>query len=83
MEEEKEQEIEQEIENAYEDLPEGHNAELKEINQELEKIYPETPESPRKVANGELKQKISEICLKLINETPENIVDIAKSSHII
>lgn len=83
MEEEKGQEIEQGIEKAYEDLSEEDRKELKEIGEELEKIQPETPDSPRKVNDECLKKRIAKVCLKLINETPKNIVDIAKTSHII
>lgn len=65
---------------AFEDLEDEDKTELKEIGKILDEYWGK----PKiKVSDVKLKKRIAEICLKLINETPNDKTSIMETSYII
>ena len=65
---------------ALDELEESDKKEVKELETLLEK-YSKKPNI--RVENKEIKERIARICLKLINETPNDKVSIMETSYII
>lgn len=65
---------------AYEDLEESDKNELDLINKELEKIK---KNSNLPVTDKKLKKRIAKICLKLVEETPDDKTSIMETAYII
>lgn len=71
----------EDFERAYEDLSKSDKKELKEIGEDLENFRRQNPNIP--IGDKNLKKRIVNLCLKLIEETPKNKIFIRETSYII
>lgn len=72
----------EDFEKAYEELDEGDKAEFDSLAKELDKCD-NGDDSSIIIEDKNLKRRIAQICLKLVEETPKQEIPIMETSYII